>query len=108
MIHIDKTNVIILLSILVFGIILGAYLKQPEVKIVVKEIEVGTSEPINIADTIRGECPKAEIIQEVGCVDEINTTGKVRVDAGIVEKKNTKTGLYEEVKTIIEFNQLIK
>ena len=50
-------------------------------------------------------CPEPEVIMNVGCVDNIKHSGKVRVDAPIIEKYNTLTKKYEELKTLTELSK---
>ena len=75
----DPFKIMILLILFGVGVCLGAFLKQPKV-VEVEKIVNGVAEPTSVADYIRGECPPAEVIEVYrGMVDDINTTGKVKI-----------------------------
>ena len=91
---------------LVIGIILLGtfYLGKSQSKVIIQgrppcdaQKILGSTEPISMDEIIRNscQCPEPEIIYEVGCVDEIEVNGTVRVKSPNVEKYNTLTKEYE-------------
>ena len=102
-------------TVLIIGIVLLGtfYFGKSQSEVIIQgrppcdaEKYVGATKPVSIVDTIRNtcQCPEPEIIYEVGCVDEIEVNGTVRVKSPNVEKYNTilkKYESFEELKDTI-------
>ena len=71
--------IVFIIGVFIIGIFYIGYYSAPEK---IKEIKVGTAEQQSLSSMITEscQCPEPELIYEVqGCIDNIDTTSKVKV-----------------------------